>query len=127
MMFYEPLDLEVQLGGSVKRDTYVPESNLTSKYNSVIVGGFKVETALDTIKEVLIENGLPKDHLDEDITRNEKTGSLTVSNLKPEQCMTLNAMDKKKFLGNQIYVRYVVGQSPIKVPPPVEIFRHISS
>ena len=111
----EAVELGIQVGGSKnKNDDDFPESTLISKYNSVIVGGFKLETALDTIKEVLIENGLPKDHLDEDITRNTKTGSLTVNNLTPEQCLILNAMHKKRFLGRQVYVTSVVGQSPAK-------------
>ena len=66
---------------------------------------------------MLTENGLPRDHLSDDITRNTKTGSLTVNNLTPEQCIILNAMHKKIFLGRQIYVTSVVGQSPTKVAP----------
>ena len=113
----ESVELQVQVGGLDKKNIPVTESTLTSKYSSVIVGGFKLETDLATIKEVLIQNGLPKDHLDQDISQNSKTGSLTVNNLTPDLCMTLATMNKKRFLGRQIFVTAVVEQSPSKVPP----------
>ena len=49
--------------------------------------------------------------------RNEKSGSLTVNNLKPEECLALNSMNKRRFLNRQIYVTSVVGDSPAKLPP----------
>ena len=124
----ESVELEVQVGGLDRKTINVPESTNKMKYNSVIVGGFRLETDLASIKEVLNVNGLPVDHLDEDITRNSKTGSLTVNNLKPETCMNLtSSMNKKNFLGRQIFVKAVVGQSPSKVPPSPAITKLVDN
>ena len=111
------VDLEIQVGGNAQKTISVPESTLAGKYSSVIVKGFRVETEFAAIKEVLIENGLPADHAEENFTRNSKTGSLTVISLKSEECIALNKMNRKRFLNRQIFITSVVGDSPIKSPP----------
>jgi hypothetical protein len=111
------LNLEIQVGRKEKENLVIPESTLTSKYRSVIVKGFKSDTAIADIKEVLSQNGLPAEHKEEDIIRNEKTGSLTVINLKPEECLSLKKMNRKTFLNRQVFVTSVVVDSPVKAPP----------
>ena len=114
----EIVELDIQVGRKLKENFVIPESTLTSKYNSVIVKGFRTDTALVTIKEVLSQHGLPAEYREEDIARNDKTGSLTVGNLKPEECLSLlDKMNRKRFLNRQIYVTSVVAGSPVKAPP----------
>ena len=51
----------------------------------------------------------------ENLVQNEKTGSITLENLKPEECLSLiSEMHKKKFLSRQIFVTSVVSNSPVK-------------
>ena len=117
----ETLEFEIQVGGKNRETNVIPESSLTSKYKSVIVKGFRPETDLLTIKEQLSGQGLPADYNVENIVRNEKTGSCTVNNLQPEDCLALiENMHRKKFLGRQVFVTSVVCESPVKTPvtPP---------
>ena len=93
---------------------------MASKYSSVIVRGFRAVTALADIRKVLVENGMPAEHEEEKLMRNENTGSLTVTSLKAEECQALNMMNKKRFLNRQIFITSVVGNSPTKSPPVTE-------
>ena len=113
----ETMDLDIQVGGKPKEQLLIPESTLTSKYRSVIVKGFRAETSLESILEILSQYELPADYY---VVKNEQSGSLTVENLKPENCLTLiEKMNKKRFLNRQIYVTSVVSDSPIK--PAVQV------
>ena len=65
-----------------------------------------------------IQHGLPAGLKDEEFVRNERTGSLTVSSLTPEQCLSiLEQVHRKRFLNRQIFVTSVVEDSPVKAPP----------
>ena len=108
-------ELDIQVGGKSKETFVIAESSLASKYSSVIVKGFRNDTPLSNIKEVLLENGLSEQYMEEDMTRNEKTGAMTVNNLKPEECLALvEKMHRKRFLNRQIFVSCVVAESPVK-------------
>ena len=94
--------------------------------NSVIVKGFRTDTQLKSILDILHQYGLPEVYNTESIVRNENTGSITLENLKPEECLSLTSrMHKKMFLRRQIFVTSVVGNSPGKPPaqesPVIEI------
>ena len=57
--------------------------------------------------------------------QNDQTGSLTVENLKPENCLTLiENMNRKRFLNRQIFITSVVARSPAK---PVVNIQHSST
>ena len=50
--------------------------------------------------------------------KNEATGSLTLVKLKPEECLLLvEKMNRKSFLGRQLFVTSVVAESPVKTAP----------
>ena len=121
----DQLEQEVQVGGKSKQQIVIPESSFTSKYKSVIIRGFRPDTALEDISEVLSQEGFLVDFKSEHILKNEQTGSLTLVNLKPEECLLLmEKMNRKSFLGRQIFVTSVVADSPVKPTPgkptPVE-------
>ena len=40
-----------------------------------------------------------------------------MNNLKPEECLSLSGMHKKRYLNRQLFVTAVVEDSPVKVPP----------
>ena len=85
--------------------------------NSVIVKGFRTDTQLKSILDILHQYGLPEVYNTESIVRNENTGSITLENLKPEECLSLTSrMHKKMFLRRQIFITSVVGESPGKQP-----------
>ena len=102
-----------------KEETLVlSEKNLSTKYRSVILKGFTPDTVLDTITEELFKNGLPSGYNTQEILHNDKTGSLTLPNLEPEQCLAImDQMHAKMFLGRKIYVTSVVSMSPTKAAP----------
>ena len=112
--------MEVQVVRKVIEPVVIPESMLTSKYRSVIIRGFRAETSLESILEILSQHGLPSDLNSENVMQNTQTGSLAVENLKSENCLTLiENMNKKKFLNRQIFITSVVASSPTK--PTVNI------
>ena len=116
----ETNDLDIQVGGKKKENFVIPESTLTSKYRSVIVKGFRAETTLESILEILLQQGLPVDYTSEHIVQNKTTGSLTVENLKPEECLSLiENMNRRRFLNRTVYVTSVVGDSPVK--PTIQV------
>ena len=53
----DQLEQEVQVGGKSKQQIVIPESSFTSKYKSVIIRGFRPDTALEDISEVLSQEG----------------------------------------------------------------------
>ena len=109
---------EVQVGGRDKNKLIITESSLTSKYKAVIIKGFRTDTPLEDILEILLGQGLPTGYSKEGITRNDKTGHLSVENLNPVDCLALSAnMNSKRFLSRQIHVTSVVADSPTKSPP----------
>ena len=109
---------EVQVGGKTKDQILIPESSFTSKYRSVIVKGFRAETPSKDIMEIIKLEGVVPGLCEEDILKNEKSGNFTVENLKPEECLLLiESMNRKRFLGKQIFVTSVVADSPVKQPP----------
>ena len=114
----DQVELEVQVGGKKKEQIVIPENSLSSKYRSVIVKGFKADTPLETLLEVFKQEGLLSGFKLEDILRNEESGSLTLVNVKPEECLTLvEMMNRKRFLNRFIHVTSVVADSPVKQPP----------
>ena len=116
----ETLELDIQVGRKDKETNVILESTLTSKYHSVIVKGFRADTSWDSIQEILTQQGLPRDYNGENVIQNEKTGSITLDNLNPEDCLSLiSNMNRKRFLNRQIYVTSVVSASPVK--PTIQI------
>ena len=106
---------EVQVGGKDRKILKIPESSLTGKYQAVIMRGFRKDSALDDLLEVLVEHGLPGEYRKEDISRNDKTGTISIENLKPEECLLLvEKMNGKRILSRQIYVTPLVANSPTK-------------
>ena len=116
-------EIDVQVGGKKMETNVLPDNNkLTSKYNSVIVKGFQVETTKEQILEILSQHGLPTEYSSDNLNKNESTGNITVENLDPVDCLTLvNNMHRKWFLKRQIYVTSVVGSSPLKATPSAEL------
>ena len=111
----ETVDVNIQVGKGDKEPLVIPDSSLTSKYRSVIVKGFRADTSLENIMEILSQHGLPAEYRSENVVKNEQTGSLTVENLKPEDCLNLTEnMNRKRFLNRQIFVTSVVADSPVK-------------
>ena len=107
----------VQVGKRDKNEIPVAESSLTSKYRAVIIKGFRNDSPLEDIFEILAAQGLPSDYNKEHITRNENTGHLSVESLSPQDCLALSAnMNSKRFLNRQIHVTSVVADSPKKIP-----------
>ena len=113
----EDTDPDIQVGIKEKETVVVvPDSTLTSKYSSVIIRGFRSETSVDSILEVLSLQGVAG-ITEEDVIMNAKSGSVTVENLKPEDCLILvGKMNKKRFLSRNIFVTSVVSASPSKNP-----------
>ena len=113
----EVIELEVQVGrkDKEKETNLIPESTFTSKYTSVIVKGFRNDTSIESILEILSQHGLPGGFKKESLVQNGQTGSITLENLKPEECLDLiTGMHKKRFLNRQIFVTSVVADSPVK-------------
>ena len=68
----------------------------------------------------MLQQGLPVDYSSEHIVQNKTTGSLTVENLKPEECLSLiENMNRRRFLNRTVYVTSVVGDSPVK--PTIQV------
>ena len=113
----EQLDVEIQVGKKEKETHVISENNLTNKYRSVIVKGFTPDTPLENITAELFKNGLPASYNSQEILKNDKSGSLTLANLEPEQCLTImELMHAKRFLGKKIYVTSVVTTYPRYCP-----------
>ena len=111
-------ELEVQVGRKDTEPIVIPDSSLTGKYHSVIVKGFRRETSLESILDILSQHGLPAEYKREDIIQNEQSGHLTVENLAPAVCLSLVVqINGKRFLQRQIYVTAVVAESPVKLAP----------
>ena len=69
----------------------------------------------------MFKNGLPAEYNIDQILKNEKSGSLTLTDLEPEQCLDImDHMHAKKFLDNKIYITSVVASSPTKSTIPAE-------
>ena len=114
-------DLDIQVGHSIQKKPIVQETNLQSKYKSVIIKGFAPELSVDDALKVISENGLPPNFNKESVTRNIKTGVFTICDLMPEQCLVfMEKMHAKKFLGRKIFVTSVVENSPKKTNPAAD-------
>ena len=86
-----------------------------SKYNAVIVKGFRAQTKWEDIKHILHMHGLPNDYDDSNKIIHEKNGSISLEHLEPLTCLNLTSnMNGKKFLDRVIYVSAVVSASPQK-------------
>ena len=86
-----------------------------SKYNAVIVKGFRAQTKWEDIKHILHMQGLPNDYDDSNKIIHEKNGSISLEHLEPLTCLNLTSnMNGKKFLDRVIYVSAVVSASPQK-------------
>ena len=105
----EAVELDIQVGRKNVETNVIPESTLSSKYHSVIVKGFRADTSWDSIGQIVSQHGLPRDYNKESVIQNEKTGSISLENLNPVDCLTLiSNMNRKRFLNRQIYVTSVV-------------------
>ena len=108
-------EVQVQVGRLEQNLVEVPKSTLASKYKSVIIRGFKADTPKEDILEVLKQQGLPNTCDSNSISRNEGSGSLTIDNLEPEDCLVImENLHRKRFLKRNIYVTLVVSNSPSK-------------
>ena len=112
----EELDLEIQVGGMKQKElNLIPESSLSNKYHSVIIKGFRSDTPLESVREILMGQGLPSDFNSSAMVRNEKNGIITIENLEPQSCLHIvSNMNGKRFLNRQIHVTSVVSASPVK-------------
>ena len=68
----EDTELQVQVGRNEKEPILIPDSTLKSKYQSVIIKGFKADTTLETILKILSEHGLPSKFQSKSLVRNDK-------------------------------------------------------
>ena len=111
-------DLDIQVGYNRKENLVNPDTRLQCKYKSVIVKGFVPEISSVDAMKVISENGLPPNLSSDSVTRNDKTGVFTISNLVPDQCLEImEKMHTKKFLTKKIFVTSVVASSPSKTQP----------
>ena len=84
----------------------------------MIIRGFLPETSLKDAVKVISEHCVPSNFNEDSVSRNGKTGVITITNLVPDQCLDLmEKMHSKKFLGRKIFVTSVVASSPSKSPP----------
>ena len=78
----EGLEPDIQVGRTVY--DVAPkqaESRLNCKYDSVIIKGFRKNTDLDDVKNVMLQQGLPEEYLLEGLVRNSQSGAITVNGL----------------------------------------------
>ena len=81
----------------------------------MILKGFLPDTPTEDILKEIPENGLPSEYMSDFVSRNDKTGAVTLSNLESDQCLVImESMHAKKFLGRKILVTSVVPNSPAK-------------
>jgi hypothetical protein len=107
------IDLDIQVGVT----NFSGEGpDLTGRYNSVIISGFLATTEIESIHQLLLtENLLPSDTLPTALLKNQKSGKITIQNLKPEFCLVImEKMHGKSFLGRKVFVTSVVAASPKK-------------
>ena len=111
-------DIEIQVGSKKTETNVLPENNendLTSKYDAVIIKGFRADVPKDTVLDILSQHGLPSDHSENFLNKNENNGFITVENLDPKACLDIvTGMHRKWFLKRQIFVTSVVRSSPTK-------------
>ena len=108
-------EVDIQVGQVRKERPAIPDNRLCSKYRSVILKGFLPATPIEEILKEIPENCLPSEHLSDCVSRNEKTGAITLSNLESDQCLIImESMHTKKFLGRKVFVTSVVPRSPEK-------------
>ena len=92
------------------------DSEMMGRYGGVVIKGFRKETDIDKVVEVLKNAGLPDDYEKEDLQIKEKADFNTISiQLKPEVCVELynNLHGEVKF-GRTITVYNTVDGTPIK-------------
>ena len=108
-------DIDIQVGHTKKELPVISHTGLSDKYRSVIIKGFLPETSVDDILKQLPENSLPVDFSVKSVSKNEKTGVITLSSPEPVHCLTImENMHTKKFLNRKIFVTSVVPSSPLK-------------
>ena len=103
--------------GNIEKETVVQEgiSKHASKYNAIVVRGFKAKTRWEEIKDILHQHGLPSTFDDNNSRMNDKNGTISLEGLEPLTCLNLTSnMNGKKFLDRVIYVSAVVSASPQK-------------
>ena len=111
-------EVDIQVGHTRKEKPVLPESKFQNRYKSVIVKGFLPDTSLDDALKVICEKGFLSDIDRDSVIRNEKSGVFTISNLVPDQCLSvMENMHAKKFLGRKIFVTSIVENSPKKTSP----------
>ena len=101
------IDLDIQIG---KANFTGEGPDLTARYNSVIISGFLATTEIESIHQLLVtEKLLPPETLPTALLKNEKSGKITLQNLKPEVCLNImENMHGKSFLGRKVFVTSVV-------------------
>ena len=122
------IELDIQVGRKQLETNVIPDSTYSNKYHSVILKGFRADTSLETVEEVLFQQGLPKDYKRVDIIQSDKNGSITLENLESVDCLSLiSNMNRKRFLNRQIYVTSVVSASPVKSADQADSDLNLSS
>ena len=93
------------------------DSEMLERYSGVIVKGFRKETDMSDVVEILKRAGMPSEYSKEDLEVTEKAGFNTLSiDLKPEVCLEIvNNLDGEVKCGKKISVFPLVGDSPTKL------------
>ena len=101
-------------------DTFVKASmknDLASRYSGVVIKGFKKDTQMELIIDVLKDSGLPLDYAQEDLQVMEKSTQITIhiNDLNPETCVNIiNNLHGKIKLDHRISVFSLVEETPVK-------------
>ena len=94
------------------------ESEMAGRYGGVAIKGFRKETELSEIVNVLKEAGLPFDYEKEDLETEDSRGEFTtikIRDLKPVDCVEIvNNLNGEVKFGKKISVFALVDDSPTK-------------
>ena len=92
-------------------------NEMLERYSGVIVKGFRKETDMSDVVDILKKAGMPSEYEKEDLEVTEKAGFNTLSiDLKPEVCVEIvNNLDGEVKCGKKISVFPLVGDSPTKL------------
>ena len=104
---------EVKNKPKIVQDT----TELSNRYNGVVVKGFKKDSKLEEIVETLKEAGLPFDYDRDDFHIAERFEKLTIyiHDLKPETCIELiNNLHGHEKLGRKLSIYSLVEDTPTK-------------
>ena len=111
-------ELDIQVGYSKKENTVHSENSLQSRYKSVIIRGFLPETSLKDAVKVISEHCVPSNFNEDSVSRNGKTGVITITNLMPDQCLDLMGKNAfKKVFGEKNLCNVSCCKQPFQEPP----------